>query len=98
MQKTRPGAVARVLATHPMDADRIDRTEKEIQRILPSKPEYVVTTSEYRAMRDRLLALENGRKPSTSNRPHLIRSGDDKLPDTDSDTARPTIKRKDIVD
>src|ERR1039458_34191 len=50
MQKTKPSAVAKVLATHPMDSDRIDRTEKEIQRILPSKPEYVVTTSEYRGM------------------------------------------------
>jgi len=95
MQKTKPSAVAKVLATHPMDSDRIDRTEKEIQRILPSKPEYVVTTSEYRDMRERLITLENRRQRSPENRPHLIRSGDDKLPDTD---ARPTVKRKDIVD
>ena len=75
MQKTKPSAVAKVLATHPMDSDRIDRTEKEIQRILPSKPEYVVTTSEYRGMRDRLITLDNRRQPSTENRPHLIRAG-----------------------
>ncbi len=97
MQKTKPGAVAKVLATHPMDSDRIDRTEKEIQRILPSKPDYVVTTSEYRDMRDRLITLENRRQPNPENRPHLIRSGDDKLPDTDP-AARPTVKRKDIVE
>ena len=97
MQKTKPSAVAKVLATHPMDSDRIDRTEKEIQRILPSKPEYVVTTSEYRGMRDRLITLENRRPPSTENRPHLIRTGEDKLPDTGAD-ARPTVKRKDIVE
>jgi predicted Zn-dependent protease len=97
MQKTKPSAVAKVLATHPMDSDRIDRTEKEIQRILPSKPEYVITTSEYRGMRDRLIALENRRQPSPENRPHLIRAGDDELPDTGTD-ARPTVKRKDIVE
>ncbi|MGA2194524.1 MAG: M48 family metallopeptidase [Bryobacteraceae bacterium] len=97
MQKTKPGAVAKVLATHPMDSDRIDRTEKEIQRILPSKPEYVVTTSEYRGVRERLITLENRRQPSPENRPHLIRAGDDKLPDTDSGT-RPTVKRRDIVE
>ena len=97
MQKTRPGAVAKVFATHPMDSDRIDRTEKEIQRILPSKPEYVITTSEYRGMRDRLLTLENRRQPSPENRPHLIRSGDDKLPATVTD-ARPTVNRKDILE
>jgi predicted Zn-dependent protease len=97
MQKTKPGAVAKVFATHPMDSDRIDRTEKEIQRILPSKPEYVVTSSEYRGMRDRLMALENRRQLSPESRPHLIRPGDDKLPDTGTD-ARPTVKRKDIVE
>jgi predicted Zn-dependent protease len=97
LQKTKPGAVAKVLATHPMDSDRIDRTEKEIQRILPSKPDYVVTTSEYRDMRDRLITLENRRQPNPENRPHLIRSGDDKLPDTDP-AAHPTVKRKDIVE
>ena len=97
MQKTKPGAVAKVFATHPMDSDRIDRTEKEIQRILPSKPEYIVTTSEYRGMRDRLITLENRRRPSPENRPHLIRPGDDKLPDTDAG-GRPTVKRKDIVE
>jgi predicted Zn-dependent protease len=97
MQKTKPSAVAKVLATHPMDSDRIDRTEKEIQRILPSKADYVVNTSEYRDMRERLIRLQDGRKPSPENRPHLIRSGDDKLPDADTD-ARPTVKRKDIVD
>jgi predicted Zn-dependent protease len=95
MQKTSPSAVAKVLATHPMDSDRIDRTEKEIQRILPSKPEYLVTTSEYRDMRDRLITLENRRPPSTENRPHLIRSDDGQLSGTDT---RPTVKRKDIVE
>ena len=43
LQKTQPGAVARVFATHPMDAPRIDKTEQEIQKILPAKTEYVVT-------------------------------------------------------
>src|ERR1035441_5380740 len=97
MLKTKPSAVAKVLATHPMDSDRIDRTEKEIQRILPSKPEYLVTTSEYRGMRERLITLENRRKPSPENLPPLIRAGDDILPNTDP-AARPTVKRQDIVE
>src|ERR1035438_7857277 len=54
LQKTRPGAVARVLSTHPMDSERINKTEQEIQKILPDKPEYVVTTSEYHDLRERL--------------------------------------------
>src|SRR5579863_6364150 len=62
LQKTKPGAVARVLATHPMSSDRIDKTEQEIQRILPAKPEYVVTTSEYRGVRERLISRDVGHK------------------------------------
>ena len=55
--KRQPGALGRLFSTHPMDADRIDKTQQEIQKILPAKPEYVVTTSEYQTVRDRLIAL-----------------------------------------
>jgi len=93
LQKTQPGAVAKVLATHPVDAERIDRTEKEIQRILPDRPVYVVNTSEYRDVRDRLIALENRRQPAP-DRPSLIRPGG-KSDDSDNSSGRPTIKRRD---
>ena len=66
LQKTKPGAVARVLATHPMSADRLEKTEQEIDKILPAKSEYVVTTSEYRDMRERLIARDAGRKDEDS--------------------------------
>jgi hypothetical protein len=48
-------------------------------------------------MRDRLMTLEKRRSPSPENRPHLIRAGDDKLPESGTD-GRPTVKRKDIVE
>src|SRR5580704_1560768 len=67
LQKTKPGAVARVLATHPMSADRIAKTEQEIQQILPPKAEYVVTTSEYRDVRERLIARDLGRKSNSKD-------------------------------
>jgi predicted Zn-dependent protease len=56
LRKTKAGMWDRLLSTHPMDADRIDRTQKEIQQILPAKSEYVVTTSEYRDVRERVIA------------------------------------------
>jgi predicted Zn-dependent protease len=59
LQRTRPGVVARVFATHPMDASRIENAQKEIQRILPARPLYVVTTSEYHDVRERLVRLED---------------------------------------
>jgi predicted Zn-dependent protease len=100
LQRTRPGAVARVFATHPMDSQRIDKTEKEIQAILPAKPEYVVNTSEYTAVRERLLARESATKqPKPDGRPKLRRrSGDNPGDDPAQPDERPTIKRRDLIE
>jgi len=101
LQKTKPSAVAKVFASHPMDSERIDKTEKEIQRILPAKPEYVITTSEYRAVRERLLAQESLRKPEDKDgRPVLQKKQNDGKIDDPSATPddRPTIKRRDLID
>jgi predicted Zn-dependent protease len=100
MQKTKPSAVARVLASHPVDSERIDKAEKEIQRILPDKPEYVVTTSEYREVRERLLALEARRQTDDKDgRPALrVKPSDGKSDDPAADDNRPTIKRRDLMD
>src|SRR5262249_38486846 len=76
LQRRKPGTISKIFSTHPMDADRIAKTEKEIARILPDKPEYVVNTSEYRDIRDRLLRLEARRQRPNANddsRPTLRR-------------------------
>jgi len=100
LRKTKPGLMARVVSTHPMDADRIRKTQREIQQILPAKPEYVVTTSEYRAMRDRLIGL--GDRPKTDNpdaRPRLrVAPGSGAPPEQDGPAQRPTVHRVDLVD
>jgi predicted Zn-dependent protease len=72
LQKTQPGLAARIMATHPMDAERIDKTEKEIQRILPARSEYIVTTSEYADIRERVIAA--GQKQPDPGKPTLRRS------------------------
>ena len=89
MQRSQPGAIARLLTDHPMDADRIAQTEKEIGAILPSKPDYIVTTSGYKEMRDRLLKLDIRKKVLDPTKPQLRRS-----PDA-TDDSRPTLKRHD---
>jgi beta-barrel assembly-enhancing protease len=99
LQKTKPGAVARVLATHPMSADRINKTEDEIQKILPPKSEYVVTTSEYRDVRERLITRDAGRKATDkADRPVLrVKPGAANVDDPDAKPDdRPTLKRHDF--
>ncbi len=100
LQRTKPGIMERVYGTHPMDSTRIDRAQQEIQRILPSKPEYVVSTSAYRDMRERLIRMEARRKgDGTDGRPQLRvapgagKPGQDQQPDD-----RPTIRRREWVE
>jgi predicted Zn-dependent protease len=72
LERKSPGAVSRLFATHPPDAERIRKTQEEIERILPARPEYVVNTSEYSAMRQRLIDLGNNpRQESPERRPRL---------------------------
>jgi predicted Zn-dependent protease len=100
LQRRQPGALARIFSTHPMDADRIQKTQREIDKILPAKPEYVVSTSEYREMRDRLLSLDRRiKKDDKDGRPQLRRAPGPDAPGQPSDTDdRPTIRRRDLVD
>jgi beta-barrel assembly-enhancing protease len=93
MRRSEPGAVAKLFATHPMDSDRIAQTEKEIGAILPAKPEYIVTTSGYKDMRDRLLKVDSRKKPADSSKPQLRRAPDAPV-DPQADDSRPTLKRK----
>jgi len=99
LQRTKPGAVSRVLASHPLDSQRIDNTQKEIQRILPAKPEYVVSTSEYHDMRERLIQSQNRRKSDENgNRPRLRAApGTGQSGDSAQDD-RPTIRRRELME
>jgi predicted Zn-dependent protease len=74
LNRQKPGKVARLMSTHPMDTERIRNAENEIQKILPARTEYVVTTSEYYDMRQRVFAIGARRKPDQpGNRPTLVK-------------------------
>jgi predicted Zn-dependent protease len=56
-EQQRPGLVARFFASHPETNQRIALTEKEIATILPLRPEYVITTSDFNTVQARLRAI-----------------------------------------
>src|SRR5690242_16201650 len=106
LEKRKPGTMAKVFSTHPMTDDRIRSAQKNIQNYLVAKPEYVVTTSEFNDVKNRLLAMHNKRKVDDKdvNKPQLRRtpgSGtgpvdadeNGKKPKSDEDE-RPTLKRR----
>jgi predicted Zn-dependent protease len=107
LEKKKPGTLSKLFTTHPMTEDRVVAAQKEIQQVLPSKPEYVVNTSEFLDVKARLMAMHNRKKvdDKDANRPRLRRApgggtvpvddkGNGKTSDTGEDDDRPTLKRR----
>ncbi len=60
--RKKPNFMARAFSTHPMNQDRIQRAQKEIDTMLPAHDQYVVNTSEFVEIRTHLQALK-GEQP-----------------------------------
>ena len=102
-EKKKPGTLAKAFSTHPQTPDRIAKSQEEIAQILPARPQYIVSTSEFDDVKSRLAAIENrhkildkkddGKKPSLRRTSAPDKNGtDDK---TGNDDDRPTLKRRD---
>jgi predicted Zn-dependent protease len=110
MEKRKPGALASVFRSHPMTDDRIESAQKEIERILPDRPEYVVDRSEFFDVKDRFLALarlrkENEKDDGRRRRGPVLRRGggtvstetieaNEEPVESSDDDERPKLKRK----
>ena len=101
MEKKKPGTLAKTFASHPQTPDRIAQSQEEIEKILPARPEYTVTTSEFEDVKARLASLENRRKmvdDKDSSKPSLRRtSATDKTgkDGTSEGDDHPVLKRRD---
>jgi beta-barrel assembly-enhancing protease len=102
MEKQKPGTLAKAFGTHPQTPDRIERTQKEINTLLPAEPEYKLDTSEFEDIKGRLAQLENRHKLDRSHGgdgPVLRRSSNGNPTDTgqsgDDTDQHPTLKRRD---
>jgi hypothetical protein len=103
LEKHKPGTLAKVFADHPQTPDRIMHSEEEIATILPARPDYVVSTSEFDDVKGRLARIENKRKINDGkggNKPTLRRtssSGGNNDPNNNpanSTDDRPTLGRR----
>ncbi len=65
LEKHKPGAVSKAFSDHPATPERIAAVEKEIATILPARPEYLVTTSEFQDVKVRLERIQNKRGVGT---------------------------------
>jgi predicted Zn-dependent protease len=102
-EKRKPGTMAKVFSSHPLTDDRISTAQENIQDLLKSKPEYVVTTSEFNDVKTRLSSLMNRRKgdDQDANKPRLRKTGSGRVdsegnekPKAEDEEERPTLKRR----
>jgi len=99
LEKHKPGTLAKVFSDHPQTPDRIARSEEEIATIMPPRPDYIVTTSEFDTVKARLARIENRRRiidGKEGNKPTLRRTADSNNPNTPADSTddRPTLSRR----
>jgi predicted Zn-dependent protease len=90
-EKKKPGTFSKAFETHPQTPDRIEKSQEEIQNLLPAQPTYKVDTSEFQDVKGRLAKLENRRKldDRKEKSPELRRASQP----SDSDDDHPVLKR-----
>ncbi len=104
-ERRRPGSIPKVFSTHPPTPERIQNTQKEIARILPNREQYIVSTSEFDAVKGRLRSVifqrkANGDpdKPTLRTRTEQQKDKKDKdktqTGDPSDDDDRPTLKKR----
>ena len=101
LEKHKPGALSRAFSDHPATPDRIANVEQEIATILPARPDYLVTTSEFDQVKARLARIQNKRgiqDKKGGNRPTLRRVGtsnNDPNAPPSATSDQPTLGRRD---
>ncbi|HLK31805.1 MAG TPA: M48 family metallopeptidase [Terriglobales bacterium] len=90
-EKQHQGKLAKAFSTHPMTGDRIRRAQQEIATILPPQAEYVVDTSEFQEMKERLERDVEKHRPDAGGPPRLIRRD---RKEKDKNDGGPVLRRK----
>ena len=102
MEKKKPGTVSELFRSHPKMAARIQFTQKNVQELLAAQPQYVITTSEFREVKQDLTLRANARKATPEKSGPTLRrpvgtsqtsadGSEGVKPDQDE---RPTLKRR----
>ncbi|HJQ22917.1 MAG TPA: M48 family metallopeptidase [Blastocatellia bacterium] len=94
-EKKEPGRLAQVFSTHPTTGDRLDKARLLLTRF-PDREEYTLTTSEFQAVKGKLLALYSAQKLENKGKaaPTLRRKPREDDASDDDTKDKPTLKRK----
>jgi len=100
-EKRHPGSIPKVFSTHPPTPDRVKAAQNEIATILPVREQYIVTTSEFDTVKDRLYRIENRNRlndkknggPTLRSKTEQKKQGTDANGD-DTDPDKPVLKKR----
>ncbi|MEW6127195.1 MAG: M48 family metallopeptidase [Acidobacteriota bacterium] len=105
-EKDKPGTLSKLFRTHPPTPDRIEHVRGLVTKF-PDKDEYIINTSDFTKVKNRLLALTNARTVDGADRPgdgqkrptlKRRKEGEDPnqtKPEEEAPKDRPTLKRRD---
>lgn len=97
-ERKRPGSIPKVFSSHPPTKERVKRAQTEIAMLLPARPEYVVTSSEFEQVKARLAQLMIGRTETEDpNKPTLRKRDqekDKKKKEEEKEEKPPVLKRR----
>ena len=102
IEKREPGTIPKIFASHPPTPDRVEAIQKEIETILPARPQYIVDTSDFDTVKRRLEMIEsnqrlqdqNPNKPTLRKRTENNKAGSTAGDQTAPDSDRPTLKHR----
>ena len=98
LSRKNPGSIPKIFASHPPTPERILKAEDTIEKILPLRERYLVTTSEFDDVKSRMQTVmsrmrsevekKDRDRPTLKRRPRSESEGDD-------DDQPPVLKRQD---
>ncbi len=102
-EKQQPGFLTKLFANHPPTAERVKKTQGQIDTALPAREAYIVTTSEFEEVKAHLALAHRSRdtegegvRPTLKRRTETTNEHEtDRAPDdSDVEQDRPTLKRR----
>ena len=67
-ERAKPGTMSKLFTDHPPTSDRITAIKQEIETILPGRDQYVLSTSEFDAVKNRLVRCKVRKRPGKTIR------------------------------
>ena len=95
LEKRKPGTISKVFATHPPTRARVRRAQQVIQNELKPLSQYVLDTSEFHGVQERIVSVSPGHPGRELRLRRLNHDGvDNGKPPDPQDGEGPTLKRR----